>query len=254
MTVLSRLPCSAHLLLIIQSILRPQPSASFIFMGDMASRPSTMPTPAEALPGREEKIIVADKHAVNGNPTVPPFPEQIEMAMFGMGCFWGAERKFWKQLGVFSTQVGYSAGYTKNPTYKEVCTGRTGHNEVVRVLFDPKNISYSELLKVFWENHDPTTLNRQGNDQGTQYRSGIYYYNDDQQTEAESSKQTYEKLLKEKGYREIVTEIEPVSEFFYAEDYHQQYLHKNPNGYCGLGGTGVSCPIGLGIKKGKNEL
>ncbi|KAL4220087.1 hypothetical protein ACF0H5_020498 [Mactra antiquata] len=242
---------SARLLLLVQSVLRYQPTAGFIFMGDVQSRPSTMPTPQEALPGRDEKMIVDTKHAVNGNPTVPPFPDGMEMAMFGMGCFWGAERKFWKLSGVFSTQVGYSAGYTKNPTYKEVCTGRTGHNEVVRVVFDPKNISYSEILKAFWENHDPTTLNRQGNDQGTQYRSGIYYYTDEQLEEAESTKEEYEKLLRQKGYQKIVTEILKASEFYYAEDYHQQYLHKNPDGYCGLGGTGVSCPIGLGVKKNK---
>lgn len=256
MTLLSRVPSSAKFLLLIQSVLRHQPVAGLIFMGDTASRPSTMPTPEDALPGREERIKVSPKHAVNGNPTVAPFPEGMEMAMFGMGCFWGAERKFWKQPGVFSTQVGYSAGYTQNPTYREVCTGRTGHNEVVRVVFNPQNISYSEILKVFWENHDPTTLNRQGNDQGTQYRSGIYFYNTEQQEEAESSKKIYENLLQEKGYGKIVTEIKPATEFYYAEDYHQQYLHKNPDGYCGLGGTGVTCPIGLGVKggKGKSEL
>ncbi|KAH3804923.1 hypothetical protein DPMN_133216 [Dreissena polymorpha] len=182
---------------------------------------------------------------------------EIQTAMFGMGCFWGAERKFWKQPGVFSTQVGYSAGYTKNPTYKEVCTGYTGHNEVVRVQFDPNNTSFVELLKVFWENHNPTQLNRQGNDQGTQYRSGIYYYSDEQKEEALATKEEYEKLIQAKGYEKIVTEILPVAEFYYAEDYHQQYLHKNPNGYCGLGGTGVSCPIGLGVgkkKQGKSDL
>ncbi|XP_045199711.2 peptide methionine sulfoxide reductase MsrA-like isoform X2 [Mercenaria mercenaria] len=250
-TVLSRLSNSAKFLLLIQSVLRSQPAASLFFMGDMASRPSTMPTPEEALPGRDEKIKVSPKHAVNGNPTVPPFPDQMEMAMFGMGCFWGAERKFWKLPEVYSTQVGYSAGYTKNPTYREVCTGKTGHNEVVRVVFDPQIISFSDILKVFWENHDPTTLNRQGNDQGTQYRSGIYFYSDEQQSEAESSKEIYEKLINAKGYGNIVTEILPATEFYYAEDYHQQYLHKNPDGYCGLGGTGVSCPVGLGSKKAK---
>ncbi|XP_060597760.1 peptide methionine sulfoxide reductase MsrA-like isoform X4 [Ruditapes philippinarum] len=250
MTILSRLP---NLLFVIQSVLRHQPVAGLFFMGFMGDRPSTMPTPQDALPGRDERIKVSPKHAVNGNPTVPPFPDEMQMAMFGMGCFWGAERKFWKQAGVYSTQVGYSAGYTKNPTYREVCTGNTGHNEVVRVVFDPKNVSYDEILKVFWENHDPTTPNRQGNDQGTQYRSGIYFYSDEQQNAAEASKEAYEKLIILKGYGKIVTEIIPASEFYYAEDYHQQYLHKNPDGYCGLGGTGVSCPIGLGKKDGKKK-
>ncbi|XP_052216667.1 peptide methionine sulfoxide reductase MsrA-like isoform X3 [Dreissena polymorpha] len=253
MGVLSRLPASARVLILVQSFLRFQP----IHMGETMSRPSTMPTPQNALPGRDEVIKVAPKHVVNGNPTVPPFPAEIQTAMFGMGCFWGAERKFWKQPGVFSTQVGYSAGYTKNPTYKEVCTGYTGHNEVVRVQFDPNNTSFVELLKVFWENHNPTQLNRQGNDQGTQYRSGIYYYSDEQKEEALATKEEYEKLIQAKGYEKIVTEILPVAEFYYAEDYHQQYLHKNPNGYCGLGGTGVSCPIGLGVgkkKQGKSDL
>ncbi|XP_052801044.1 peptide methionine sulfoxide reductase MsrA-like isoform X1 [Mya arenaria] len=244
-------------LLLVQSVLHHHQVASFIFMGDSMSRPSTMPTPQDALQGRDEAIKVSRKHAVNGNPTMPPFPDEMQMAMFGMGCFWGAERKFWKLPGVFSTQVGYSAGYTKNPTYKEVCSGNTGHNEVFRVVFDPANISYGELLKVFWESHNPTQLNRQGNDWGTQYRSGIYYYSDEQRDEALASKDEYEKLLIAKGYDKIATEIKQASEFYYAEDYHQQYLHKNPDGYCGLGGTGVSGPIGLGVskkKQGKSDL
>lgn len=219
-------------------------------MGDMPSK-TQMPLKEDALPGRSEKMVVADKHVVNGNTVKEPFPDGMQMAMFGMGCFWGVERKFWKQDGVFTTMVGYSAGFTPNPTYKEVCTGGTGHNEVVRIVFDPNKTSYAELLKVFWESHNPTQGMRQGNDVGTQYRSGIYYYGDQQKQEAEESRTAYQKLLTEKGYDKITTEILPASEFYYAEDYHQQYLHKNPNGYCGLGGTGVSCPIGLFSKKGK---
>jgi len=213
----------------------------------------TMPAEHEVLPGRENKMRVSPTHMVNNNPTVPPFPENTEMTIFGMGCFWGVERKFWNTKGVFSTHVGYSAGRTPNPTYEEVCTGNTGHNEVVRVIFDPKIISYEQLLQVFWENHDPTQGMRQGNDRGTQYRSGIYYYTDEHRDIAEKSKEAYQESLKKSGHGKITTEILKAGEFYYAEDYHQQYLHKNPNGYCNMRGTGVSCPIGLG-KKNKDEL
>lgn len=205
----------------------------------------TLPTPGEAWPGRAEAMPVPAKHFVNGNPLKPPFPAGMETALFGMGCFWGAERKFWQKEGVFSTAVGYAAGITPNPTYQEVCTGLTGHNEVVLVVFDPAVISYDELLKVFWENHNPTQGMRQGNDVGTQYRSGIYVYSDAQRKAAEDSKSMYQKELNKAGYGEITTEILDASEFYYAEEYHQQYLAKNPNGYCGLGGTNVSCPIGV---------
>jgi peptide-methionine (S)-S-oxide reductase len=204
-----------------------------------------MPTKEEALPGRADKMPVAAKHAVLGTPMEPPFAEDAVVAMFGMGCFWGAERKFWKVPGVLSTQVGYAAGYTPNPSYREVCTGRTGHNEVVRVVFDPKQTSYDALLKVFWENHDPTQGMQQGNDVGTQYRSGIYVYDPVQRGKAEASMRTYQEMLKGAGFGAITTEIVDVPPFYYAEDYHQQYLHKNPDGYCGLGGTGVACPVGL---------
>ena len=176
----------------------------------------------------------------------PPFPDGLSLAMFGMGCFWGAEKKFWQLKGVYSSGVGYAGGHTPNPTYREVCTGMTGHNEVVRVVFDPKVVSYGDLLKVFWENHNPTQGMRQGNDVGTQYRSGIYAFDDEQQQAAEQSKAAYQQLLKASGFDPITTEIQPAPEFFYAEEYHQQYLAKNPDGYCGLGGTGVSCPVGLG--------
>jgi peptide-methionine (S)-S-oxide reductase len=205
----------------------------------------TMPSPETALPGRKESMPVPEKHFVNGNPLKPPFPTQMEMAMFGLGCFWGAERKFWQLPGVYTTAVGYSAGYTPNPTYQEVCTGMTGHNEVVLVVYDPQQISYESLLKVFWESHNPTQGMRQGNDVGTQYRSGIYTYNETQKELAGASKAAYQKELAQSGYGEITTEIIEAPEFYYAEDYHQQYLAKNPNGYCGLGGTGVSCPIGI---------
>ncbi len=203
---------------------------------------ATMPSPEQALPGRDQAMAVPDKHYVNGNPLKPPFPETMETAMFGLGCFWGAERKFWQQEGVYTTAVGYAAGYTPNPTYREVCTGMTGHNEVVLVAYDPEKISYEELLKVFWESHNPTQGMRQGNDTGTQYRSGIYAYTEEQKQLAEVSKATYEKELAKAGYPKITTEILDAPEFYYAEDYHQQYLAKNPNGYCGLGGTGVACP------------
>ena len=207
-----------------------------------------MPSKDQALPGRADKMPVASTHAVLGT-SMESFPEGSRQAMFGMGCFWGVERKFWKVPGVVSTQVGYAAGHTPNPTYREVCSGMTGHNEVVRVVYDPKQVSYEDLLKVFWENHDPTQGMRQGNDTGTQYRSGIYTYDADQRAVAESSKAAYQATLEGAGYGAITTEILDAPEFYYAEDYHQQYLHKNPDGYCGVGGTGVSCPIGL-VKSG----
>ncbi|MEM9542129.1 MAG: peptide-methionine (S)-S-oxide reductase MsrA [Cyanobacteria bacterium P01_E01_bin.42] len=203
-----------------------------------------MPSPEDALPGRSQSMPVPEKHFTNGNPLKPPFPEGSEIAMFGLGCFWGAERKFWQAEGVFTTAVGYAAGYTANPTYREVCSGRTGHNEVVYVVFDPQVISYEHILKIFWESHDPTQGMRQGNDVGTQYRSGVYTYSEDQKKLAEASREMYQKALKEAGYGEITTEILDAPEFYYAEDYHQQYLAKNPGGYCGLGGTSVACPIG----------
>lgn len=202
----------------------------------------SLPTPAEALPGRTEVMSVPEKHYVNGNPLKPPYPAGLEMAMFGMGCFWGAERKFWQLPGVFSTAVGYAAGVTPNPTYQEVCSGMTGHNEVVQVVFDPKQISYEALLKVFWENHNPTQGMRQGNDAGTQYRSGIYAYSEQQRKLAEASRDAYQLGLSKAGYGTITTEIIEAPEFYYAESYHQQYLAKNPNGYCGLGGTKVCLP------------
>ncbi|KJH69571.1 peptide-methionine (S)-S-oxide reductase MsrA [Aliterella atlantica] len=206
----------------------------------------TIPTPEEALPGRSQPLQVPNRHYVNGNPLQPPYPEGMEIAMFGLGCFWGAERKFWQLEGVYSTSVGYAAGSTPNPTYEEVCTGMTGHNEVVRVVFDPKVVSYETLLKVFWESHNPTQGMRQGNDTGTQYRSGIYAYSDSQKQLAEASKETYQQALNKAGYSKITTEIIDAPEFYFAESYHQQYLSKNPNGYCGLGGTNVSCPVGVG--------
>ncbi len=205
----------------------------------------TLPTAAEALPGRAQKMPVPPRHYVNGHTLQQPFPAGLEQAIFGLGCFWGAERIFWQMPGVYSTAVGYASGVTPNPDYEEVCSGQTGHNEVVLVVFDPKVVSYEKLLKLFWESHDPTQGMRQGNDAGTQYRSGIYTFSDEQQRQAEASKARYEKELKRAGYDAITTEILPAPEFYYAEDYHQQYLAKNPNGYCGLGGTGVSCPVGL---------
>jgi peptide-methionine (S)-S-oxide reductase len=204
-----------------------------------------MPSEGQALAGRAERLVVADKHYVNGQRLVPPFPEGLEEAVFGMGCFWGAERKFWEQSGVDSTMVGYAGGYTQNPTYREVCSGMTGHTEVVKVVFDPKRIAYSDLLRLFWENHDPTQGMRQGNDVGTQYRSAIYTYTDAQKKAALASRDAYQKRLAEEGYGPITTEIAEAPEFYYAEDYHQQYLAKNPDGYCGIGGTGVSCPVGI---------
>jgi len=207
-----------------------------------------MPTPDQALPGRKDPIPTAQTHFINGHPLKGPYPDGLETAVFGMGCFWGAERKFWELGdGVYVTAVGYAAGHTPNPTYDEVCSGRTGHNEVVLVVFDPKKISYDILLKTFWENHDPTQGMRQGNDVGTQYRSGIYVFNDEQRKAAEASKAAYGQALKDKRYGVITTEILDAPDFYFAEDYHQQYLAKNPMGYCGLGGTGVSCPIGTGV-------
>ena len=204
-----------------------------------------MPSREKALAGRAERMPVPDAHYVNRHPLTPPFPAGLEMAMFGLGCFWGAERKFWEAPGVFTTAVGYAAGFTPNPTYEEVCTGLTGHNEVVAVVFDPKRVGYDGLLKVFWESHDPTQGMRQGNDVGTQYRSGIYVHSPEQRRQAEASREAYQRVLSKAGFGAITTEILDAPEFYYAEDYHQQYLAKNPGGYCGLGGTGVACPTGL---------
>jgi len=209
---------------------------------------STLPTPQEALPGRAKSMPVPDRHFVNSNPLKPPYPDGMEVAMFGLGCFLGAERKFWQENGVYTTAVGYAAGLTPNPTYNEVCSGMTGHNEVVRVVFDPKVISYETLLKVFWESHNPTQGMRQGNDTGTQYRSGIYVYSEQQRKLAEASRDAYQQALKASGYGAITTEIIDAPEFYFAEDYHQQYLAKNPGGYCGLGGTNVTCPIGVSVE------
>ena len=202
-----------------------------------------MPTVEDALPGREAKMPVPERHAVNGTPLEGPFRVGLEQAMFALGCFWGAERKFWQEPGVYTTAVGYAGGYTKNPTYEEVCSGRTGHAEVVLVVFDPAKVTYEGLLKRFWENHDPTQGMRQGNDVGTQYRSGIYVYSDEQRRAAERSKEMYDAALRQQGYRPITTEILDAPPFYYAEAYHQQYLAKNPGGYCGLGGTGVKCSL-----------
>jgi len=204
-----------------------------------------LPSPDEALPGRDEAIAVASRHTVLGSPMAPPFPTGSQIAVFGMGCFWGAERKLWQVPGVVSTQVGYAGGITRNPTYREVCTGRTGHTEVVRVVFDPTRVRYEDLLKVFWENHDPTQGMRQGNDVGTQYRSAVYTADAEQQRIATASRDAYGKSLEQAGHGTITTEIAAAGAFFYAEDYHQQYLDKNPDGYCGIGGTGVACPTGL---------
>jgi peptide-methionine (S)-S-oxide reductase len=207
----------------------------------------TLPTPEAALPGRAHAIPTADTHYVNRHPLKGPYPEGLETAVFAMGCFWGVERIFWKLPGVWVTAVGYVAGITPNPTYEEVCSGHTGHTEAALVVFDPKAITYAELLKVFWENHDPTQGMRQGNDIGTQYRSGIYVANDAQAQAAEASRSAYQQALTAKGYGAVTTEIAPAGPFYFAEDYHQQYLAKNPHGYCGIGGTGVSCPIGLAV-------
>jgi peptide-methionine (S)-S-oxide reductase len=204
-----------------------------------------MPSPEEALPGRDEPMRVPEAHFVSGAPLVPPFPAGMQLALFGMGCFWGAERKLWQTPGVFSTAVGYAGGFTRNPTYEEVCSGRTGHAEVVRVVFDPARVSYEQLLRIFWESHDPTQGMRQGNDRGTQYRSAVYTYGEEQRRTAEASRDDYQAALTATGHGGITTEIREAPDFYYAEDYHQQYLGKNPGGYCGLGGTGVSCPVGV---------
>jgi peptide-methionine (S)-S-oxide reductase len=209
---------------------------------------STMPTAESALPGRPTPIPTAAEHDIFSRPLKGPYPEGLEMAMFGIGCFWGAERKFWSLAdGIWITAVGYAGGFTPNPTYQEVCTGRTGHNEVVLVVFDPKRLSYETLLKTFWESHDPTQGMRQGNDVGTQYRSGIYYFSEAQLAAAERSKAEYQKMLTKNGFGQISTEILPAPEFYFAEDYHQQYLSKVPHGYCGLGSTGVACPLPTGV-------
>ena len=210
-----------------------------------STRKITLPDPDTALPGRDARMPVPARHEVLGTPLEPPFPETTELALFGLGCFWGAERVFWQVEGVFSTSVGYAGGHTPNPTYEEVCSAMTGHNEVVRVVFDPSTISYEELLRLFWEAHDPTQGMRQGNDVGTQYRSGIYHYSEAQREAAERTRDAYEARLGAAGFGAVTTEILAAPEFYYAEDYHQQYLAKNPNGYCGLGGTGVTCPVGL---------
>ena len=214
-------------------------------MWSMARKSLDMPKPGEALPGRDSAMPVPDRHFINGHSLKPPFPAGLETAIFGLGCFWGAEKAFWNLPGVYSTAVGYAGGQTPNPTYEEVCSGRTGHTEAVLVAFDPKKISYEQLLKTFWEGHNPTQGMRQGNDVGTQYRSAIYWTNPAQQKLAEASREAYGKNLAKAGLSAITTEIRQAPEFYYAEDYHQQYLGKNPAGYCGLGGTGVSCPIGL---------
>ena len=204
-----------------------------------------MPQPDQALPGHAEAMDVSETHFVNGNRITPPFPAGLEQAIFGLGCFWGAERKFWQARGVYSTAVGYAGGYTPNATYREVCSGMTGHTEVVLVVFDPKITSYDEMLRIFWENHDPTQGMRQGNDVGTQYRSAIYTYSPEQARAAAASRDAFQDRLTAAGYERITTEIVEAPPFYYAEDYHQQYLAKNPDGYCGLGGTGVTCPIGV---------
>ena len=212
----------------------------------MFTKSPKIPSKDQALPGRDARMPVPAAHFVNGHPLQPPFPDGLALAMFGLGCFWGAERKFWQLPGVYTTAVGYAAGHTPNPTYREVCSGMTGHAEVVLVVVDPHVIRYEDLLKAFWEDHDPTQGMRQGNDVGTQYRSGIYYDSGADRRAAEASRDAYQQRLSAAGYGRITTEILPAPEFYYAEDYHQQYLAKNPDGYCGLGGTGVSCPVGLG--------
>lgn len=212
---------------------------------NLMRKKTKLPSPDEALPGRDMPLNVSGKHFILDTPLVSPWPEGLEFAMFGMGCFWGAERKFWEGANVFSTQVGYAAGLTPNPTYEEVCSGLTGHNEVVRVVFASDTVSYEKLLQIFWENHDPTQGMAQGNDFGTQYRSGIYTFSEAQKKLALESKAQFGKKLQQAGYGPITTEIIDAPSFYYAEDYHQQYLGRNPNGYCGLGGTGVTCPIGV---------
>jgi peptide-methionine (S)-S-oxide reductase len=213
----------------------------------MSRKKLEVPSREDALPGRAQKMPVAKAHFVNGHPLEPPFPSGLESVVVGLGCFWGAERAFWQLPGVYTTAVGYAGGYTPNPTYEEVCSGRTGHTEVVLVVYDPKTISFDSILKAFWESHDPTQGMRQGNDVGTQYRSAIYCTTPAQKKAAEESKAAYEAALKNGGHGAITTEIAEARPFYYAEDYHQQYLAKNPGGYCGLGGTGVSCPIGVGV-------
>ena len=210
-------------------------------------KPLDLPTAETALPGRAHSIPTAESHFVNGRPLKGPYPEGLETAIFAMGCFWGVERMFWKLPGVYVTAVGYVNGHTPNPTYEEVCSGRTGHTEAVLVVYDPRVVTYTDLLKVFWEGHDPTQGMRQGNDVGTQYRSGVYVLNDAQAQAAETSREAFQRALSQKGYGQITSEIAPAGPFYFAEDYHQQYLAKNPAGYCGLGGTGVSCPIGVGV-------
>jgi peptide-methionine (S)-S-oxide reductase len=219
-------------------------------MFSMRKKKLDLPSVEEALPGRAARVPVPAAHFVNGHRLEAPFPAGMQLALFGLGCFWGAERRFWTTPGVYSTQVGYAGGRTPNPSYEEVCTGYTGHNEVVRVVFDPAAVSYEELLRIFWESHDPTQGMRQGNDVGTQYRSGIYVYSDGQRRAAEQSARAYGERLLAAGYPPVTTEILDAPEFYYAEDYHQQYLAKNPGGYCGLGGTGVSCPVGLPAASG----
>jgi peptide-methionine (S)-S-oxide reductase len=209
-----------------------------------------LPTRDAALPGRPQPIPTAERHFVNGHPLKGPYPDGMQMAQFALGCFWGAERKFWEVPGVWVTAVGYAGGMTPNPTYEEACSGRTGHTEAVLVVFDPKQVSYDQLLKVFWESHDPTQGMRQGNDIGTQYRSAIYTYGPEQAAAAQASKTSYEAALRAAGMGPVTTEIAEAGPFYFAEDYHQQYLAKNPHGYCGLGGTGVSCPIGAGVAAG----
>ncbi|MEU8200722.1 peptide-methionine (S)-S-oxide reductase MsrA [Streptosporangium sp. NPDC049046] len=206
---------------------------------------TTMVSPENAIPGRPTPIMVPGRHAVLDAPLAPPYPEGSEIADFGLGCFWGAERIFWQTPGVISTSVGYAGGYTQNPTYEEVCSGQTGHTELVRVVFDPSKVSYEELLRVFWEAHNPTQGMRQGNDVGTQYRSAIYFNSPEQEKSALTSRDAYQQVLTESGYGPITTEIAPAGAYYLAEEYHQQYLYKNPGGYCGIGGTGVSCPVGL---------
>ena len=213
------------------------------------SKKLSMPSRQDALAGRDEAMSVPEKHYVNGNPLTGPFDDKLRQAVFGLGCFWGAERRFWETEGVFSTAVGYAGGITPNPSYEEVCSGMTGHTEVVLVVYDPAVVSYDELLRVFWESHDPTQGMRQGNDIGTQYRSAIYTADDNQQSAARRSLAAYNAELANAGYGQITTEVLPLDTFYYAEDYHQQYLAKNPGGYCGLGGTGVSCPVGLALDK-----
>ncbi len=214
-------------------------------MGLFGRGKTRMVTEDDALPGRTTAMPVSERHTVSGNRIIPPFHEELRTAVFGLGCFWGAERIFWRTPGVYSTAVGYAGGLTPNPTYDEVCSGRTGHTEAVLVVYDPAQVSYGQLLRVFWESHDPTQGMRQGNDVGTQYRSAIYTASGDEQTEAESSRAMYQQALTDAGRGEITTEIAPLRDFYYAEDYHQQYLDRNKNGYCGLGGTGVACPVGL---------